>query len=172
CALNTNQDLNEALLELPPLDARRLGLPQATMLACLGHVESHTRVVQALTSPNDEDVAFAQVYLRHRPIQDARELHAITASVVQMTGAASTVKALQSLAHLRLSDRNSLDLLARMYPRAESPGVQMAIAGVLIRADHHAIAKPQLVKTLRDHRLKSGGGHDMIDVLIRRLEMN
>jgi len=172
CTLNANQEFNEALLELPPLDARRHGVPQAAMLACLGHVESHTRVVQALTSPSDDEVAFAQVYLRHRPIQDAREVRAITAGVARMNGTATKVRALQSLAHLRLSDRASLDALARMYPQAETPGVQMAIAGVFIRADHAAIAKPELVRTLRDHRLKSGAGQDMIDVLIRRLEVN
>ncbi len=172
CALNAHQEFNEALLELLPLDAGRQGVPQAAMLACLGHVESHTRTVQALTSPSDIEVGFAQVYLRHRPIQDARELRAITASVARMNGTATKVRALQSLAHLRLSDRASLDALARMYPEAETPGVQTAIAGVFIRADHTALAKPELVRTLREHRLKSGAGHDMIDVLIRRLELN
>ena len=53
---------------------------------------------------------------------------------------------------------------------AESPGVQTAIAAVLIRADYQAMDRPELVQTLRDHRLKGGLGPDMIDVLIRRLE--
>lgn len=172
CTLNANQDFSEVLLELPLLDTRRQGVPQAAMLACLGHVESHARVLQALTSPSDDEVALAQVYLRHRPIQDAREVRAITANVGRMNGTATKVRALQSLAHLRLADRASLDALARMYPQAETPSVQIAIAGVFIRADYAAIARPQLVQTLRDHRLKSGAGQDVIDVLIRRLEVN
>ena len=50
------------------------------------------------------------------------------------------------------------------------PGVQTAIAAVLIRADYRSIASPELVQTLREHRLKSGAGQDLIDVLIRRLQ--
>ena len=37
-------------------------------------------------------------------------------------------------------------------------------------ADYRALAKPELVQTLREHRLKSGAGQDLIDVLIRRLQ--
>jgi len=81
------------------------------------------------------------------------------------------VRALESLARLRLSDRESLEALTRLYPVAESAGVQTAIAAVLIRADYRSIARPELVQTLRDHRLKSGAGQDLIDVLIRRLQV-
>ena len=87
-----------------------------------------------------------------------------------MNGAAAKVRALESLARLRLSDPESLDELARLYPVAESAGVQTAIAAVLIRADYQAMDRPELVQTLRDHRLKGGSGPDMIDVLIRRLQ--
>ncbi len=172
CTLNADHAYNEVLLELPPLAAHRDGVPQAAMLACLGNVESHARVLQALTGPSDDEVAFAQVYLRHRPIQDPRELRAITASVARMNDPVSKVRALQSLAHLRLADRVSLDTLASMYPQAENSGVQVAIAGVFIRADYAALARPQLVQTLREHRLKSGTSQNAIDVLIRRLEVN
>jgi hypothetical protein len=48
--------------------------------------------------------------------------------------------------------------------------VQRAIAGILIRADYHAIAKPELVRALREKRLKSPDGQDLIDVLIRRMQ--
>jgi hypothetical protein len=58
-----------------------------------------------------------------------------------------------------------------LYPVAESPGVQTAIAAVLIRGDYQTIANPELVQTLREHRLKSGSGHNVIDVLIRRLQL-
>ena len=75
-----------------------------------------------------------------------------------MNGSEAKVRALEALARLRLSDRESLEELARLYPVAESAGVQTAIAGVLIRADYRTIARPELVQTLREHRLKSGAG--------------
>ncbi len=168
CALNANQDYNEVLLALPPV--RGDLLPQAAMLACLGNVEAHARVLQALTSTNEAEIAIAQVYLQHRPVDDAGEVRAITTRVARMSGSDAKVRALQSLARLRLSDRASLEELARLYPVAGSPGVQIAIADVFIRADYTAMAKPELVRTLRDHRLKTGQGQDAIDVLIRRLE--
>ena len=84
-----------------------------------------------------------------------------------MNGSDAKVRALETLARLRLSDRESLETLARSYPVAESPGVQTAIAAAPIRADYRQIAKPELVQTLREHRLKSAGaGQDLIDVLI------
>lgn len=168
CALNATREYNEVLLALPPVTGDRL--PQAAMLACLGSVEAHARVLQALTSTREDDVAIAQVYLQHRPVGDAGEVRAMTTRVARMSGSEAKVRALQSLARLRLSDRASLDELARLYPVAESPGVQMAIADVLIRADYTAMARPELAQTLRVHRLKSGQGPDVIDVLIRRLE--
>jgi hypothetical protein len=48
--------------------------------------------------------------------------------------------------------------------------VQRAIAGVLIRSDYQSIAKPELVRALRDKRKKSPDGRDLIDVLIRRMQ--
>ena len=50
--------------------------------------------------------------------------------------------------------------------------VQRAIAGILIRSDYRQIASPELVRALRDHRLKSPDGNDLIDVLIRRLSVS
>jgi hypothetical protein len=48
--------------------------------------------------------------------------------------------------------------------------VQRAIAGVLIRSDYGPIAGPELVRLMREHRLKSPDGADLIDALIRRME--
>jgi hypothetical protein len=50
--------------------------------------------------------------------------------------------------------------------------VQRAIAGILIRSDYRQIASPELVRALREHRLKSPDGNDLIDVLIRRLSVS
>ncbi len=171
CALNDDHELDAMLFRLPPQGERAERVPQAAILACLGNEQAHARVLQALTSPRDADTEIAQVYLRHRPIGDAGELRAVTASVAHMKGVDAKVRALQSLAGLRLADPETLEVLARLYPVAESPRVQMAIAAVLIRADYDAIDRPEMVQTLRNHRLKGGTGPDTIDALIRRLEV-
>ena len=84
---------------------------------------------------------------------------------------AAQARALDTLAHHRLSDRETLEALTRLFPVAKSVGVQRAIAGILIRADYGQIATPELVRALREHRLKSPDGQDLIDVLIRRLQV-
>jgi hypothetical protein len=110
--------------------------------------------------------------LRHRPIDDVHELRDIATGIVQMTDSAAQVRALDTLAHHRLSDRQTLESLARLYPVATSVGVQRAIAGILIRSDYSQIATPELVQALREYRLQSPGGQDVIDVLIRRLQVS
>ncbi len=171
CSLNRNHELSgEAPPHAPPAPAD--GAARAAIQACLGSAEAHAQVLRALTSAHDDDVLIAQVYLRHRPLADAGELRAVTARVASMKGAEAQMHALETLATYRLSDPESLDELMRLFPRARSVGVQRAIAGILIRADYQAIAKPELVQALRTHRLKSPGGEDVIDVLIRRLQMS
>ena len=170
CALNKDHALDQELDRLPLTRVQVDKVPQAAILACLGSAQAHTRVLRALTSPNDDEARIAQVYLRHRPIEDPQELRAVTASVARMSATEAKVRALETLSRLRLSDRESLEALTQLYPVAESAGVQTAIAAVLIRADYRMIARPELVQTLREHRLKSGAGQDLIDVLIRRLQ--
>ncbi len=77
-----------------------------------------------------------------------------------------------TLAHHRLSDRETLEALTQLFPLAKSIGVQRAIAGILIRADYQQIATPDLLRALREHRLQSPDGRDLIDVLIRRLHVS
>jgi hypothetical protein len=86
-----------------------------------------------------------------------------------MTGSGAQVRALDTLARHRLSDRQSLDELARYFPAAGSVDVQRAIAAVFIRADYQAIAKPEVARVLSQYRLKSPDGNDIIDILVRRL---
>jgi hypothetical protein len=114
----------------------------------------------------------AQVYLRHRPLTDVYELRLITAGIANLSDVKVQVRALDTLAGQRLSDPESLEELTRLYPVAQSPNVQVAIAGVLLRSDYGAIATPEVVQTLRESRIKPHGGPDMVDVLIRRLEAN
>jgi hypothetical protein len=170
CALNKDHELDQELdrLQLSPAQADKV--PQAAVLACLGRSEAHARVLRALTSPNDEEVQIAQVYLHHRPIDDATELRGVATGVARMNDSDAQVRALDTLARYHLSDRESLVELTRLFPLAKSVNVQRAIAGILIRSDFQAIATPELVRTLRQSRLKSPDGADLIDALIRRLQ--
>jgi hypothetical protein len=142
----------------------------AAILACLGSTESHARVLRALTSSNDDDVHVAQVYLRHRPITDANELRALTAGVARMTDAKAQARALDTLAGQGITDRESLEDLTRLFAQAGSGGVQLAIAGILLRSDYQMIASADLLQLLRQHRRKSSSSDDMVDVLIRRVQ--
>jgi hypothetical protein len=170
CTLNRDHELDQELhrLQLSPAQANKV--PHAAVLACLGSAGAHARVIRALTSSNDEEVQIAQVYLHHRPITDATELRGVATGIARMNGSDAQVRALDTLARYRLSDRESLEELARLFPLAKSVTVQRAIAGILIRSDYRTIAGPELVRALRQHRLKSAEGEDLIDVLIRRLQ--
>jgi hypothetical protein len=81
------------------------------------------------------------------------------------------VRALDTLAFQYINDRESLDHLARLFAMSKSLTVQRAIAGIFIRSDHQQIARPELVRVLQQYRVKSPNGTDMIDVLIRRLQL-
>ncbi len=139
-------------------------------LACLGSAQGHEQTVRALTSANEDDVGIAQVYLRHRPLGDVGELRAVTAGIGRMTAAGAQVRALETLARQRLADAQSLQAIAGLFPLARSLDVQRAIAGILIRSDTKLLARAELARTLRLHRLKSPDGSDLIDVLIRLLQ--
>jgi len=171
CALNKEHDLDAGLhaLRASPVSAGTVA--RAAILACLGDDEAREWVLAAVTSPRDEDVQIAQVYLRHRPITDVNALRVVTAAITRMGDAKAQVRALDTLADLHLSDPESLGELTRLFPVAESAAVQVAIAGVLLRSDYEAIAKPEVVQTLRETRLKSTYGADLIDALIRRLQI-
>ena len=127
-------------------------------------------MLQALTSHDDAEVQIAQVYLGHRPITDVDELRDRRRPESRACRDRSAqVRALDTLARHRLSDRQSLNELARLFPAAGSVDVQRAIAAVFIRADYQAIAKPEVARVLSQYRLKSPDGDDIIDILIRRL---
>ena len=63
-----------------------------------------------------------------------------------------------------------LQEIARLFPRARSLQTQRAIANILIRADLAGLARADLARLLREHRLKSLDGSDVIDALIRVLQ--
>jgi hypothetical protein len=169
CALGKGGEFEAELQQLQLPLAQSKNVTHAALLACLGSTEDRARVLRALTGPKDEDVQIAQIYLHHRPLADVDELRVVAAGIARMNDSNAQVHALDTLARQRILDGESLEALTRLYPLTKSADVQRAIAGVLVRSDYRAIAKPELVRALRQHRLKSPGGEDMIDVLLRRL---
>jgi hypothetical protein len=170
CGLNKNHELDQELHRLPKAPAQTNEVTYAAILACLGSEPGRARVISALASSTDKEVEIAQVYLHSRPIVDATELRRVATAIVGMSGSVAQVRALETLARYQLSDHDILAALAHLFPLAKSVNVQRAIAGVLIRSDYRALAEPEFVRALREHRLKSPDGADLIDVLIRRME--
>ena len=172
CQLNAKRELDaeHERLSLAPAQAARAA--QSAALACLGSGEGHARVVQALTSADPNEVQVAQVYFRQRPITDSAELRGVAMAIARMQGSDGKIRALDTLAHHYVADRESLEELVRLFPLSESVNVQRAIAGILIRSDYKAMAKPELIRTLSERRLRSPDGEDVIDALIRRLRVS
>ena|SRR5215468_546118 len=169
CALNKDRTLDPER-ETIRIDAARADrIAPAAVLACLGSAEARLRVLRALASASDDDVRIAQTYLHHQPLADPRELQDVAGAVLQMKASEAQVRALETLAGYRFSDRETLEGLTRLFSLAKSVDVQRAIAGVLIRADTTLLADPALARALRVHRIKSPDGADVIDILIRRL---
>ena len=169
CSLNGGGRLDEERRRLNPSPLSAAKANNAAALACLGSFEARSRVLLALTSADDTEVEMAQVYLSHRPITDVEELRQVATGIVRMRGSGEQVRALDTLARHRLSDRQSLSELARLFPATGSVEVQRAIAAVFIRADYQALPSPEMARVLSQNRLKSPDGADIIDVLIRRL---
>ncbi len=142
----------------------------AAALACMGSAAAHAQTLRALTSPQDDDVAIAQIYLRHRQLADVGELRAVTLGIGRMAAGGAQVRALETLARQRLADPQSLQAIASLFALARSLDVQRAIAGILIRSDTQMLARADLARSLRQHRLKSPDGNDVIDMLIRMLQ--
>ncbi len=142
----------------------------AAAMACLGSPEAHARVVRAVTSVHADDITIAQTYLRHRPLADVAELRAIASAITRMPASDAQVRALETLAQQRLSDPDSLREIARLYATARSVQVQRAIASVLIRSDYRVLGQADLARSLKQYRLKSPDGGDVIDALLRVLQ--
>lgn len=142
----------------------------AAAMACLGSPEAHARVVRAVTSVNADDITIAQTYLRHRPLADVGELRAVASAIGRMPASDAQVRAIETLAQQRVSDPESLRAIAALFPLAKSVQVQRAIAGVLIRSDYRSLGQADLARSLKQYRLKSSDGNDVIDALLRVLQ--
>jgi hypothetical protein len=170
CALNQDRGLDRELRHVRVARTFANRTAHTAARACLGSTEARARVLRALASPNDGDVQVAQAYFRHRPITDSGELRTATSGIVRMPESAAQVRALETLARHHIADRETLEALTRLFAQATSVNVQRAIAEVFLRSDYQAIEVPRLVGVLREHRLESRDGADLIDVLIGRLE--
>lgn len=156
----------------------------AAALACLGDGPAHQQMLLALTSGREgdrgaqgghdsrdgSDSALAQIVLRHRPIRDAGELHALATAIGRMAPGSAQVRALDTLARLQPGDRQSLQHISGLFGQAQTLQAQRAIAGILLRADRVLLPRDELLRTLRLHRLRSPDGPDVIDALLRRLQ--
>jgi hypothetical protein len=170
CTMNSDLQLDQDLsrVRVPASAAGKVA--PAAVLACLGNSEARGQVIRALASADDRDVQAAQVYLRHRPISDSRELRDVTRDIMRMPPNAAQVRALDTLGRHNIADREILDELAKTFATAKSVNVQRAIAEVFIRSDPKALPRPELANVIRQHRIRPpGGGHDLIDVLMTRL---
>lgn len=170
CAAPPQRDAGLARQLLATGSARPGQVAHAAVLACLGSPEAHERTVRALTSSRDEDVVIAQAYLRQRPLAGVAELRSVASGIARMTAASAQVRALETLARQQLADPQSLQEIAGLFSQARSLEVQRAIAGILIRSDTKMLARADLARSLRQHRLKSPDGNDVIDMLIRMLQ--
>ena len=112
----------------------------------------------------------AHAYLRHGPLGDVRELRGIAAGIARMPASDAQVRALETLSQQRLADPESLREIARLFPLAKSVQVQRAIANVLIRSDYRVLGQADLARSLKQYRLRSPDGNDLIDALIRVLQ--
>jgi hypothetical protein len=169
CSINAGGALTPEFNHSTLAKVRASKVAHAAALACLGSDENRAYVLRAIGSSDDRDVQVAQAYLRERPMIDS-ELRAVADEISRMPESRAQMRALDTLGRHHISDRQILDELARSFASARSLGVQRAIAEVFIRSDPKAIAKPQLASLLREHRLRSPDGADLIDVLITRLQ--
>jgi hypothetical protein len=87
-----------------------------------------------------------------------------------MPASGAQVRALETLAQQRVSDPDSVREIARLFAQARSLEMQRAIAGILIRADHRVLGQADFARSLKEHRIKSPDGADVIDALIRVLQ--
>ncbi|MBK7613945.1 MAG: hypothetical protein IPJ08_05545 [Burkholderiales bacterium] len=169
CTLNQEQDLDGAFNRRVSAGSPADDVPHAAMRACLGSDEGRARTLAGLVSADEADVRIAQAYLRHRPITDAAELRRFAAAIARMPPSAAQVLALETLGRHYVTDRAILDQLVSLYSQTSSARVQVAVAGILIRADRGTMASPRLARTLQKSRLRSSAGDSIIDALIRLL---
>jgi hypothetical protein len=170
CALNGDGQLEKELDRLHAPSTSTVSAGQAAVLACLGSVTARVQVIHALTSSDAGEGQIAQAYLRRRPITDADELRTLALSIANMNDSAVQLRALAALEGQPLSDPETLETFARLFPIAQSAAVQAAIANILIRSDFQVLASLNLAHALRVSSPTSTGRTGAVEILLRHLE--
>jgi len=132
CALNADRSLDAERGRLPV--ALRSGRAADAALACLGDARGRERTLAAIASRDEREVQIAQAFLRHRPITESAELRAVALSVARMETSGAQVRALETLARLRIADAEILEELKRLAARTTSAAVKRAIEEVFLRS--------------------------------------
>jgi len=140
------------------------------MLACLGARDARVAVLASVSSSRGAELEIAEVLLHPRPVSEISEFRLLATEIARMEAPDSQARALNALARQPVPDRESVVVLAELFPLAKSLEVQRAIAGVLLRSDYGALRGTSLARTLSENRLRSPDGRDVIDILIRQLE--
>jgi hypothetical protein len=169
CTLNDDHELDQELGKLQKSSVPTGAVARSAILACLGDTEARAQVLSALTGPDTAAAQIAQAYLRSRPISNVDELRELTSKIVHSDDSVVQVRALDALAGQQLADPESIEMLARLFPVAQSAEVQAAIAGILIRSDYQAIATLEFAQTVRESSLTSAGRSGPVDILLRRM---
>ena len=147
-------------------------MPRAAALACLGSPEARARVLEALTSAHARRRrgrgGLPGIPADHRSQGSSHRRERNCPD----DGPGRADSRARHAGRQRLSDPQSLEELARLFPAAETLDVQRAIAAVLIRADYRIAAEAGIGAAAEPSPAASlaGGGNDIIDILIRRLQ--
>lgn len=172
CSLNANHELDGERAHIVAARAATGYAPHVAALACLGDQKAHERMLRTLASPDADEVQIAQTYLRDRPVTEAGTLRKLAREIAQGSGPGQ-VRAIDAIAQLNISDREVLRELSQLFAQSKSFELQRALAELFIRSDPSALPKPDLLGILRQHRVRpKGGGHDLIDTLIDRLQQS
>jgi len=147
------------------------GAGAAALRACLADANARPRVLRALASSDERDVQVAQAYLRHHPDVPAADLRHVTREIAGMPASQAKVRALEALARLDIRDPETLANMAGIYANARTPNVQRAVAEVFIRSGAPELRRPEMVATLREHRVPASDSRgDLVDVLLAQLQ--
>jgi hypothetical protein len=170
CSLNADRALDGELARVNAARAASGYVPHVAVRACLGDAPAHDRMLRALASTDDRDVQVVQAYLRHHPVTEGGKLREIAREIARASGPAQ-VRAIDVIARLNISDGEVLRELSNAFAQSKSLEVQRALAEVFIRSDPKSLPRRDLIGILREHRIRPrGGGHDLIDTLIDRLQ--
>ncbi|HET9578947.1 MAG TPA: hypothetical protein VFP44_14020 [Usitatibacter sp.] len=172
CSLDAGHELDGERARIVAPRAAAGYAPHVAALACLGDEQAHDRMLRTLASADAGDVQIAQTYLRNRPVTQTGELRRIAGEIARSSGPGQ-VRAIGAIAQLNISDREVLQQLSQLFAESKSLDVQRALAELFIRSDPKALPRPGLLGILREHRVRhKGGGRDLIDTLIDRLQQS